>query len=216
MADNLPPIVIPFTPQGRSPEGEEARVQMNRSEALEQLNLIRRTMERATAFTAVPGWGGVLMGATALGATWFAARQADPRGWLRIWIGEAVLAALIGAVAMGRKAAREGAPVATGPMRRFLLAFLPPIAVGALLTIVLWRGGLVGALPGTWLLLYGAGVVTGGAFSVRVVPAMGLAFMLLGAAALFVPAGIANWLLAAGFGGLHLVVGAVIARRHGG
>ena len=117
---------------------------------------------------------------------------------------------------MVRKARRGGTSVLSYSGRRFVLSFVPPLLVGALLTVALARGGLYPALPGTWLLLYGAGVVTGGAFSVRVVPIMGLCFMALGAAALFAAPAWGDGLMALGFGGLHLAFGAIIARRYGG
>jgi hypothetical protein len=183
---------------------------------MDDLSFIRRTMERATAFTAVPGWGGVAMGAVALIAAPVASRAQTALGWVACWVTAAVIALVIGGWAMAAKARRGGTPILSWSGQRFVLSFLPPIAVGALLTVVLARSGLVQALPGTWLLLYGTGVVTGGAFSVRAVPVMGACFMLLGAVALFGPASWGNPLMAAGFGGLHLLFGLIIARRHGG
>lgn len=183
---------------------------------MDDLSFIRRTMERATAFTAVPGWGGVAMGATALVAAAGASRAASASAWVACWLAASAVALLIGGWAMGAKARRAGTPVFSWSGRRFVLSFLPPLAVGALLTIVLLRRGLTEALPGVWLLLYGSGVVTGGAFSVRAVPVMGVCFMLLGIAALFGPPAWGNPLMAAGFGGLHIVFGLLIARRYGG
>ncbi|HEU4698831.1 MAG TPA: hypothetical protein VFS40_06615 [Gemmatimonadales bacterium] len=183
--------------------------------ALNDLAFIRQTMERATAFTAVPGWGGIAMGLTALAAAALAGLQPTPGRWLGVWLAEAVVAMTIGAGALGLKARRSGTPLWTRPARQFLFSYLPPIVAGAVLTVALARADLVWLLPGTWLLLYGAGIVTGGAFSVRVVPAMGLGFMALGALAVLEP----DWgdpLLAAGFGGLHIVFGWIIARRYGG
>ena len=184
--------------------------------ALDNLRFIRQTMERAGSFTAVPGWGQVAVGATALVAAGLAARQPTPELWLATWLGEAVIALAIGGWTMVRKAYAVHDPILTGPGRRFGLSFLPPMVVGGLLTVALYRAGLWHALPGAWLLLYGTGFVTGGAFSVRIVPVMGLCFMLLGSVALLGPAAWSNWLMAAGFGGLHMVFGAVIARRYGG
>jgi len=107
-------------------------------------------------------------------------------------------------------------PLLSGPARKVVFSFSPPMLVGAVLTIVLYRAGLLGVIPGMWLLIYGAGVITGGTFSIRIIPLMGLCFMVLGAVALFSPASWGNAFLAAGFGGLHIVFGAVIARNYGG
>jgi hypothetical protein len=186
------------------------------------LRFIRRTMEEAGSFTAVPGWGMVFVGATALGAAALASHQHDANVWLAIWLLEALLALLVAAVSLARKA-RVGVsaglfahPLFSGPGRRFALSFAPPLAAGALLTVVLFRAGLTQALPGMWLLLYGAAVATGGAFSIRIVPVMGAGFMLAGLLAFFVPPVWGDLVLAASFGGLHLVFGVIIAWRHGG
>jgi hypothetical protein len=184
--------------------------------AMDNLRFIRETMESASSFTAVPGWGGVLMGVSALAASFIASQQTHRNLWLATWVVEALLALIIGGWAMDRKARRAETPLLTGPGRKFALSYSPPILVGVLLTLVLLRAGLVTALPGMWLLLYGTGVVTGGAFSVKIVPVMGVCFMALGAVALFAPSAWGNYLMAAGFGGLHIIFGIIIARRHGG
>jgi hypothetical protein len=184
--------------------------------AIENLRFIRDTMERAGPFTAVPGWGGVGMGFTALIAAGIAGLQPTTERWLLVWLAEGWLAFAIGGLAMVRKAASSDTPLTSRPGRRFVLAYAPPIAVGGLLTIALYRAGLTGLLPAVWLLLYGTGVVTGGAMSVPIVPVMGACFLALGTAALFVPASWGNILMAVGFGGLHIGFGAWIARRYGG
>jgi hypothetical protein len=184
--------------------------------AIDDISFIRQAMERATPFTAVPGWGGVAMGGTALGAAALAWSRPLDVQWVIIWLVAAALAFLIGGWAMSVKASRAGTSVLSASGRRFVLSHVPSLLVGVLLTIALVRVDQIAALPGTWLLLYGAGVVTSGAHSVRVVPLMGLCFMALGTVALFSPAGWGNALMAMGFGGLHLAFGAVIARRYGG
>ncbi len=184
--------------------------------ALDDLRFIRSTMERAAAFTALPGWGGVTMGATALVAAPIAAVQPSVERWLAVWILEALVAAAIGLWTMNRKARSVRMSLLWGPGWRFLLGLCPPLIAGVALTAALWLGGLAAAVPGAWLLLYGVAIMAGGAFSVRIVPVMGAAFMLLGSVALFAPAGWSDVLLALGFGGLHVVFGLVIARRYGG
>jgi hypothetical protein len=184
--------------------------------AIDNLRFIRSTMEQAGAFTAVPGWGTVWVGLTALPVAWLAALQPTPLMWLLVWLGEAVIALSISGVTMISKARAINSPLLTGPARRFALSFAPPFAVGALMTFALYFAEQIDLIPATWLLLYGAGIVTGGAFSVRIVPVMGLAFLAVGAVALFAPPSWSAWCLAAGFGGLHVVFGLLIARRHGG
>jgi hypothetical protein len=184
--------------------------------AMDNLRFIRETMERASSFTAVPGWGQFCIGLTALAASWAASQQVRPGSWIRVWLCEAILSCGIAGWAMYRKARAVQTPLLSKPGRKLAINFSPPMFVGALLTIVLYKAGLAGILPGVWLLLYGAGVVTGGAFSVRLVPVMGLCFMILGAIALFSPATWGDALMAAGFGGLHIVFGLLIARSYGG
>jgi len=184
--------------------------------AINDLRYIRETMERAGEFTAVPGWGGVGMGTIGVVAAYTAARQGDAERWLAVWLGAAVLAIAVATWSMARKARRAGIALLGGPGRKFALSFLPPVVAGAVLTIALYRAGMVDWLAAVWLLLYGAAVATAGTFSVRIVPVMGLCFMVLGIAALFGPASWNDWLLAAGFGGFQIGFGVAIARRHGG
>lgn len=184
--------------------------------AMDNLRFIRETMEGASSFTAVPGAGGIVMGVTALAASVFAAREQTTEGWLEIWLAAGMLAFAFGLLAMVGKARAAGTRLFSQPARKFALGLSPPMLAAALLTLAFYRAGLTGLLPGTWLLLYGAGVVSAGAFSVKVVPAMGLCFMGLGTVALFAPQAWGNWFLAAGFGGLQILFGIIIAWRYGG
>lgn len=188
----------------------------SRADAEDHLRYIREMMARSGAFTAVPGGGSIGMGATALAATLFAARTTGPDAWLLVWLGAAVVGIGVGTVTLVRKARAARVPLRSGAGRKYVLGLLPPLTAGTLLTAALWQADQVALLPGMWLLLYGAGTVTGGAFSTRVVPLVGVAFMVLGAVALFVPFYWAKVLLAVGFGGLHIVFGIIIVRHHGG
>jgi hypothetical protein len=183
--------------------------------AADNLRFIRDTMESAARFTAVPGWGGVGMGVTALAAAAVASREATPSNWLAVWLIELVVGVAIAVGATLQKARAARVEIFSAPGRKFVLSFLPPILVGALLTFVLFHSALIAVLPGVWLLMYGTAVVTGGAFSVKVVPVMGMCFMVLGAAALFLPS-YGNLLMALGFGGLQIIFGLMIAYRYGG
>jgi hypothetical protein len=192
------------------------RVEPIHAHAAENLQFIRDAMARSSAFTAVPGRGGVLMGLSALMAGAIAGPPDGSRRWVTIWLAEAAVAATIAVVAIAHKARRSGAPLSSAaPAYRFALACAPPLVAGVVLTPVFATMGLTARLPGCWLLLYGTAAAAGGACSVRVVPLMGICFMVLGTAAFAAP-GWGHWFMAAGFGGLHIAFGWVIARRYGG
>ena len=184
--------------------------------ALNNLRYIREAMERASAFTSIPGWGGVLVGVTGVVTAAVAHREGPTSRWLTIWLIEAVIAALIAGVTMTLKARRANVSFTGAPARRFFASYLAPIVAAAILTLFLARIAAFVAMPPAWLLLYGASFISSGAFSIRIVRAMGICFMVLGLAACFVPFVLANALLGAAFGGLHIIFGFIIARSYGG
>jgi hypothetical protein len=184
--------------------------------AMDNLRYIRETMEAAATFTAISGWGTVIIGATALGAAALAALTHSTTRWIFIWMCEAGLSVAISVYTMALKARAAKLPLWSEPARKILFSFAPPMAGGALLTLVLFEHGLALLLPGVWMLLYGIGVVAAGTFSIRIVPVMGLAFMVVGTLALFSPSTWATAYMAIGFGGVHIYFGTMIARRHGG
>ena len=186
------------------------------SHAIDELRYIRDTMARAGRFSAIPGWGGIVMGGTAIAAAALSGPPAQAQHWLAVWLAELALAVVIALVTIARKARRSDAPLMATPTQRFARVMLPPLFAGAILTAVFAANGLTARLPGCWLLLYGTSAATGGTLSVRVVPIMGALFMALSVAAFLAPAAWGNIFMAAGFGGLHVIFGAIIARNHGG
>ena len=185
--------------------------------AADNLRYIRDAMSRAGAFTAIPGRGGVAIGLTAIAATLVSGPPDNSIRWIAIWLGEAALAAAIGLVTTILKARRAGTPISTAtPAYRFALAYVPPVIAGMILTPVFVSLDLMARLPGCWLLLYGTALASGGVHSVRIVPTLGVCFMAIGVVAFAAPVSWGHWLLAAGFGGLHIIFGILIARRYGG
>jgi hypothetical protein len=187
-----------------------------RDYAVDNLRYIRDAMERASAFTSIPGWGGFAIGVTALATAAIAEPMTawNPRLWLTTWLIEASIAAVIGAASMWIKA--RGTRFMSGAARQFFISYFAPLIAGAFLTFTLVRSGNIAALPALWLLLYGAAFVSSGAFSLRVIPLMGVCFMFFGALAAFVPLAVSNLILGAAFGGLHILFGLIIARNYGG
>jgi hypothetical protein len=184
--------------------------------AIDNLQFIRETMERSTHFTAVPGYGAILMGVTAVAAAFIAQGQIFLREWIFIWFGEAALAFSIGLLAMWQKSKLANTSLVSAPAKKFAMSFLPPLVCGIVITLGLWRFGHLESMVPVWIMLYGAAVVTGGAFSVKVVPIMGWCFIATGAVAFFLPASWGNIMMGLSFGVLHIIGGFIIGRRYGG
>jgi hypothetical protein len=201
--------VLPIRPRPSNPPEMQAR-------AMDNLRFIRETMEAAGTFTAVSGWGQVFIGMTAILAALVASQFQESVEWVLVWAAEAFLALVISVWFMYHKARSASLPLLTGSARKLLFSFTPVFVVGMVVTYALMRRGMYVLLPGVWMLLYGTAVVAAGAFSVRIVPVMGAAFILVGALALFAPVTWSTALMIVGFGVLHIVFGFVIARRHGG
>lgn len=186
----------------------------NQTDPKETLDYIRRTMESASTYTAVSGWGLIASGLAGLIACWIAWLREVPAD-LRIWIPAAVFSVAAASLANAIKARRIAVPVWSGVLRRVFWVVVPVLVAGALLTFALVDQGAMQLLPGTWLALYGAGVAAGGTFSVRAIRWMGVLFLVFGAVALAWPQ-YGLIMLGVGFGGLHIAAGLDIMWRHGG
>ena len=196
---------------------EEIRKPVNiGGRAEENLRFIRDTMERSASFTAVPGYGGILMGATAVAAAVISNMQIQVENAMAVWLGEAFLAFAIGLLAMWQKSKIGGQSLTSAPARKFALSFLPPLVAGTAIVLGLWRYEQYYVLAPVCMLTYGAAIACGGAFSVRVVPILGWCFIVLGAIAFLLPSTYQNLMMALSFGFLHIVFGAIIARKYGG
>jgi hypothetical protein len=205
--------VTPLRPR-RSPDASGPPEMQAR--AMDNLRFIRGIMESAATFTAVSGWGQVVIGITAIAASLIAARQTLPWAWVATWLAEAGIAMGVSIASMTLKAHHANQPLLTGPVRKLILSFSPAMVVGVVLTMLFVRHGLYDWLPGFWMMLYGAAVMSAGTYSTRSVPVMGAAFLCAGAAALVVPPAWHTLVMIGGFGGLHIIFGLWIARRHGG
>jgi hypothetical protein len=184
--------------------------------AAESIEFIRETMVRSASFTAVPGQGGIVMGGIGVLTAVMASRAETHERWLATWLVAAVVAAPIGLAATIVKAKRHHVALWSASGRRFMQGFLPALVAGAALTLALVRADRVELLPPTWLLLYGAGILAGATASISVLTWVGALFMALGVGAV---ATVGQWpdvWLGAGFGGLQIIFGIIIMRKHGG
>jgi hypothetical protein len=199
--------------KGRAGDGEPIHIG---DRALDNLAFIRETMERSTSFTAVPGYGGMLMGVTAIVAAYIASTQALRQDWLITWFAEAGIAFAIGMLGMWYKSRIGDSSLFSAPALKFARAFAPPLIAGVVITLGMWRFGHFEAMIPVWIVSYGAAIVSGGSYSVKIVPIMGWVFLALGAAAFALPPGYGDVYMGVTFGLVHIVFGAIIAKKHGG
>src|SRR6185503_3741636 len=110
-----------------------AKVVSINKRALENIKYIRETMERAGSFTAVPGWGGILTGVSALLTAFISGSLPSRAWWVTAWLGEAVLALAIGCFTMAQKAKAAESTLLEGPGRKFALNLCPAMIAGVVL-----------------------------------------------------------------------------------
>src|SRR5688572_10484965 len=92
--------------------------------AFDNLRYIREAMERASAFTSIPGWGGVLVGVSGVITAVIAHSRPASKEWLWTWLIDAFVAALIGGAAMALKAKKANVSFTGAPARRFFVSYL--------------------------------------------------------------------------------------------
>lgn len=184
--------------------------------AVENLRYIRDTIAAAGTFTTVPGKGCIAMGVTALVASGLESVPGLASSWLPIWVGAAIMACAVDLFFMEEKAKAQGLSLRRAVARRFFMTLVPAFVAGGVLTAALVHEVGRNSITGLWLLLYGSGLAACGVFAVRAVLVAGLAFMALGTVALGLPASWAPAILALGFGGLHIALGLIIIKDHGG
>ncbi len=186
------------------------------SGAAANLRYIRDTIDATRTFTTVPGKGCIVMGLAGLTAAGLESIPAMSELWLPVWLATAVVSCPAALFFMERKARAQGLSLRRSVAWRFFLTLIPAFAVGAILTAALVE--VVGreVIAAIWLLMYGVGLAACGTFSIPIVLIAGVAFIGLGTVTLAAPAAWAPALLAVGFGGIHIGLGAVIARDHGG
>lgn len=183
--------------------------------AEENLQYIRNLMESSSSFTGVSGKGYIVAGVSALIAAWIAGQQQTQESWFLVWMLELLFAGSLTFYFTLRKASSQGESLWSTTAKKVLFAFIPPMVVGAVLTLFFMRNNGINLLPGIWLSIYGAAVMTAGAYSVSIIPLMGAMFLVLGAGVLLfsLPG---NLFLGLGMGGLHIAFGLAVWRNYGG
>jgi hypothetical protein len=183
------------------------------SQALATLRYIRASMD-AAGTVAVPGGAGIAVGIVGLSAATVASSELLRSYWLEIWLCAALTGAATGAYFVARRAGPAECTLLGTPVRKVFWCLLPCLFAGAVLTAVLFGSGNTRAIPGTWLLLYGCGLIYASTVTTRSIALLGLCFAGLALIAFVLPEGdqTRTAILGIGFGELHVLYGAFIRR----
>ena len=181
------------------------------SHAAATLRYIRASMESAASLS-VPGSTGIASGIIGVLAAIVSSVPALRPHWLAIWLLAGVVAAGVGGALLLRQPSLSALTIGGAPIRRFAIGLLPSLFAGAIMTWVLWANGGQWAIPGTWLLLYGCGLIAASAATARTIGILGGSFVATGLLALLLPASLQILMLGAGFGGLHISFGYLMGR----
>jgi hypothetical protein len=196
----------------------------NANTARENLLYIRKTLEAAGQLTAIPGKCLMAAGFLALAASAFNAfvtgvpwsSGAYHEAALAAWGIALIVSVVVVSYGIYRKSMQMSAPIKPALLRKLLWSLCPALFVGALFTTLAAQYDNLGWLPVIWLGCYGAAVTSGGQHSVAPIRYMGLCFLATASGAAISPRETGLAWLALGFGWLHLIYGAYIARRHNG
>lgn len=185
------------------------------SHAAATLRYIRASMESAVSLS-VPGSTGIASGIVGVLAAIVSSVPALRPHWLIIWLLAAVVAAGVGGALLLRQPSLSSLTIGGAPIRRFAIGLLPSLFAGAVMTWILWVNAGPRIIPGTWLLLYGCGLIAASAATARTIAILGGSFVVTGLLALVLPENMQILMLGAGFGGLHIVFGYLMGRAgHG-
>ncbi len=194
---------------------------------LQDLATIRGIMEKRTKFISLSGLSGILAGIYALVGAFLAYRviyysentvyEAYINGiWsveitklLVIAFSVLTLASVTGLFLSMKKAKRLGQEFWNPSAIRMVTSFLVPLVTGGIFVAILILRGHAGWVPPALLLFYGIALHAAGNYTFSDVKTLGLLQIALGLIAAVYPGyGLVLW--AVGFGGLHIIYGAVM------
>ena len=193
---------------------------LTHEEAVEDLHVIRRTMERSTRYSNFAGLSGVAGGLIATAGLLTETRRNNAGTPFVIhWLVVIVLALGFDYIWTQRRVRNQDKAVIRRLMRRMAFAALPGLAAGLAITLAfVWLNRTSELFP-YWMLCYGAAMSAVGLMSPREVSWMAWAFLIAGALALALQSAGMGWIglpaFALSFGLFHCAYGVLVGVREG-